>query len=62
MTQKELLYYEDAIMHESSIISIINDYKDKVSDELKDFFSKEISIHQNLKDNLINLLKEKANG
>ena len=38
MTQKELLYVEDAIGHESSIISILTENINNLeNDELKDF-------------------------
>ena len=63
MTQKELLYVEDAICHEDSIIKILNDAVNNLSDEnAKTYITNEISNHQNIKDNLIVLLKEKANG
>ena len=62
MTQKELLYYEDSIGHECNIISILNDSIERVdSEELKEFLVNEVEIHESLKDNLINLLKEKVN-
>ena len=61
MTEKELLYLEDAIEHEKSIIGICNDLSLKVSDEFKNYFSDQISLHSNIIDNLMNLAKEKAN-
>ena len=62
MTQKELLYYEDAIGHESSIITILNDnLKLLESEELKTFLESEVDKHQTIKENLITLLEEKAN-
>ena len=33
MTQKELLYLEDAIGHEKNIISIVEDTKERLEDE-----------------------------
>ena len=61
MTKKELLYLEDAINHEKSIISICSDIVLKVGDEYKDYFNSQISSHKNLLNNLMMLLKEKAN-
>ena len=63
MTQKELLYVEDAIGHEDSIIKILNDAVSNLSDEnFRSYMENEISNHQSIKDNLMSLLKEKANG
>ena len=62
MTEKELLYVEDAIEHEKSIIGICNDLVSKVEeDNYKTFLNNQISNHQSLQDNLMNLLKENAN-
>ena len=62
MTQKELLYYEDSVGHESNIIKILNDSIGNCeSEEIKTFLESEINIHKNLKDNLLNLLEEKVN-
>ena len=63
MTQKELLYFEDAIGHEESIIKIINDSIHKLqAEKLISFMNNELIVHENLKTNLINTLGEKANG
>ena len=63
MTQKELLYVEDAIGHEKSIIKICENMEKMLSDErLTTFISKEKEKHQDLKNILMDLLKEKANG
>lgn len=60
MTQKELLYVEDAIMHESNIINICEDMVNTLDDEnLTDFIDNEIGIHTGIKENLISLLEEK---
>ncbi|MBQ8891392.1 MAG: hypothetical protein IJ068_00805 [Bacilli bacterium] len=62
MTQKELLYYEDAIGHEANVISILEDSSTKVeSSELKEFLESEINIHTNIKENLISLLEGVVN-
>ena len=62
MTQKELLYYEDAIGHEENIIKICEESVLYLEDaDLISFFQKEIKKHTNTKDKLIKLLKEKSN-
>ena len=62
MTQKELLYYEDAIGHEGNIVKILKDSIERIeSEELKNFLEGEVNIHTNIKENLINLLEEKVN-
>ncbi len=61
MTQKELLYFEDAIGHEANIISICEDTVSKIEDEeLVSFMQNEIDIHKSMKEKLISLLEEKA--
>ena len=62
MTQKELLYVEDAIGHEQSIIKIcnaaINSLKD---DNLVSFMKKEVRKHTNMQELLLKLLEDKIN-
>ena len=63
MTQKELLYFEDAIGHEESIVKIIDDDKNRLQDErLISFMEEERNKHQSIKNKLLNLLEEKVNG
>ena len=63
MTQKELLYFEDAVEHESIIIKILEDTKTKLTDEsLVSFIDININTHTTIKENLMNKLEEKANG
>lgn len=63
MTQKELLYVEDAVEHEKSIIKICNDLLNKLTDNnLSLFIKEEIKTHETMKNELISLLKEKSNG
>ena len=62
MTQKELLYMEDAICHEESIIKILEEALAKCSGEIENFFENEIIKHQDMKELLMDKLKEKANG
>ena len=63
MTQKELSYFEDAISHETNIIKIVSDTISKLSDEsLISFMNNELEKHNNLKNELLTMLEEKANG
>ncbi len=62
MTEKELLYFEDAVSHEDILISICENIKENLEDEeLKDFISKEVEKHNNIKKNLMDKLEEKVN-
>ncbi len=62
MTQKELLYVEDAIGHECNIISIIKDTINNLSDEeLVSFMEKELKSHENLKKKLLKKLEVLSN-
>ena len=63
MTQKELLYLEDAIGHEQNIIKICNESLKNIEDErLISFMKKEIEKHTSLQESLINKLEEIVNG
>jgi|GEM_PF-170612 len=63
MTQKELLYVEDAIGHEKNIIKICEDMVNTLEDEnLVLFMEKQIKTHNNMQSKLTNLLEEKVNG
>ena len=62
MTQKELLYVEDAIGHEKNVVSIIEQSIENLSDEeLVSFFEDELKEHKSLQEKLMEMLKEKAN-
>ena len=62
MTQKELLYVEDAIGHEKTIIENIQDYINCLQDEnLIEFMRKELKTHKKKKKDLIKLLESEAN-
>lgn len=62
MTQKELLYLEDAIGHEQNIIKICEDtIKNLEEENLITFMENELNNHVTIKDNLINILEIKAN-
>ena len=60
MTQKELLYLEDACMHEQVLLEVLNESKNNVEDDsFIEFFDNQISIHQDMLDDLKNLLEDK---
>lgn len=62
MTQKELLYLEDAVGHEDNIIKIVEDMIENLSDEkLTSFMQEELNSHMSIKNELINLLEVKVN-
>ena len=62
MTEKELLYLEDAIKHESNIISIITDTINNLEDEkIKDFMENKLNEHIAFKVELVSFLEEYAN-
>ena len=63
MTQKELLYLEDAIGHEDTIIKVCEDAINTLDDEeLVSFMQDELNNHNEIKSRLLNVLEEKANG
>lgn len=62
MTQKELLYMEDAIGHENNIIKILEDSINNLDDEnLISFMEDEVNIHTEIKEYLISKLEDKIN-
>ena len=62
MTQKELLYLEDAIGHEENIISIIRESIKNLEDEdLVSFFEEELDSHEKEKKNLLSMLEACSN-
>lgn len=62
MTEKELLYFEDAIGHEKSLISICNESINMLEDEeMISFFESEKERHNVLLNKLINVLEDKVN-
>lgn len=61
MTQKELLYVEDAIGHEQNVGAIVNDAISKLEDKtLKTFLKSELKKHQAIEAKLMNLLESEA--
>ncbi len=62
MTQKELLYVEDAIGHENNIICILEDSIRKLKDkDLISFLEKEQKKHKDMCKKLYKCLEDKAN-
>ena len=62
MTQKELLYLEDAIGHEGNIITILEDtIKNLQNKDLKTFLKKELKKHESLEQKLMSTMEVKAN-
>ena len=62
MTQKEMLYIEDAIGHETNIIAICNETINMLDDKkLKTFIESELKKHKSTREKLINKLKECSN-
>ena len=62
MTQKELLYIEDAIGHECTMASYINNAIEQLEDDkLVTFMEKELKKHEKQKEELIKTLEEISN-
>ncbi|MBQ3474939.1 MAG: hypothetical protein IJH20_02075 [Bacilli bacterium] len=62
MTQKELLYVEDAIGHEQSVICILENILNNLEDSsLASFMSKQINKHDSIKEKMLKLLEDKSN-
>lgn len=62
MTQKELLYVEDAVGHETNIIKILQETIKNIQDEnLISFLESKLETHVSMKEKLINKLAGIAN-
>ena len=62
MTQKELLYVEDAINHERTLINNVGNYINCLSDDnLREFMEKRKKMHQKNEKDLIEVLEENSN-
>ena len=62
MTQKELLYMEDAIGHETNLIYIITYTIDTLEDEdLISFMKSELKKHNTMKEKLMKVMEDLAN-
>lgn len=62
MTEKELLYFEDAISHEQSLCAYI-EYAISVLEDNKliEFMKKELKIHEMIECKLLGLLEDTCN-
>ncbi len=62
MTQKELNYVEDAILHEQNLMTILEDSTNQLEDEeLISFLQEEIKKHQGLHQKIMKLLEDNIN-
>ncbi len=62
MTQKELLYMEDAISHQQNLVTICEDFSSRVEDEdLSSFLTKLAKKHQGIEEKLMNVLEDARN-
>lgn len=62
MTQKELLYLEDAIKHEDNLICFLNTFQESLeSEDVSSLLDDEAKKHEKLKNEMIELMKEKKN-
>ena len=62
MTQKELLYVEDAIGHERVIISSIEEIINNLEDEdLQMFMHQELCFHKKMEEDLLKVLEDIGN-
>ena len=62
MTQKELLYLEDAYKHEDNTICICNEIINMLEDEeIISFFEKEIKKHTAYKDKIMSFMEDLVN-
>ena len=62
MTQKELLYVEDSIKHEETIIDLCNESISMLEDDdLVSFFETEVKKHCKTKEKLMKLLEGVCN-
>lgn len=62
MTQKELLYMEDAVGHETNLIDIANFTMNSLDDKsLKTFIKGQLKKHEMLKQKLMKVLEDTCN-
>ncbi len=63
MTQKELLYLEDAIKHEQNLIEICdNTIKNLKDEDLKTFIKSQQKTHKTIEKKLLKLMEDEING
>ncbi len=61
MTQKELLYVEDAIGHEQNVGQIVSEVINMLEDKnLQAFLKSELKKHQAIEERLMNLLESEV--
>lgn len=59
MTQKELLYFDDAISHEQSICAYIEyAISNLENSKLIEFMKKELNIHETIENKLLGILED----
>ena len=62
MTQKELLYMEDAIGHEQNLETIFNNFSNELEDKsLASFIQKLTKKHHSLGEKLLKVMEDLAN-
>lgn len=62
MTEKELLYMEDAVGHEQNLETIFTNFSDAIEDpKLSAFIEKLSKKHQDLSKKLLNVMEEISN-
>ena len=62
MTEKEMLYLEDAVGHEKNIIKICDEtIKMMDDDNLINFMQNQKELHMQTKEKLMNIMEEKYN-
>ena len=62
MTQKDLLYLEDAIGHETNLINIYTYYSEIIEDQnLQKFLNDQTKKHESIKQKLLKTMEEIAN-
>lgn len=63
MTEKELLYMEDAVGHEQNLETIFTNFSAAIEDsKLSTFIEKLAKKHQDLSKKLLKVMEEIANG
>ena len=59
MSQKELLYLDDAYCHETALLKVLEDTQNRLEDEdLVDFIDDEIKNHQDMQKKLLKVLED----
>ena len=62
MTQKELLYLEDAIGHEQSILKILESFEGRLEDKsISKYINSEMAKHKKTLNKLMNFMEDISN-